>query len=119
MEVMLDERTADEQAPEEEPVVQVDPNNPVVRFVGDICVVKDGEVTSARDPYIAYLRWCDGNIEPPTPQRSFGMILTQMGFDRRRRGRGRNWSWWGVGLDNGEPSDDDDSAYLDWPDDGE
>ena len=119
LEVMLDERTADEQAPEEEPVVQVDPNNPVVRFVGDICVVKDGEVTSARDPYIAYLRWCDGNIEPPTPQRSFGMILTQMGFDRRRRGRGRNWSWWGVGLDNGEPSDDDDSAYLDWPDDGE
>ncbi len=86
----------------------VDPSNPVARFVGDTCVVKDGEVTSARDLYIAYLRWCDETIEPPMPQRGFGMILSDMGFNRRRRGRGRNWSWWGVGLGNGNAEDVDD-----------
>ena len=113
-EVKLDEKTG-----QEETVVLVDTNNPVVRFVGDICTVKTGEVTSARDLYIAYLRWCDDNIEPPVPQRSFGMILTQMGFDRRRRGRGRNWSWWGVGLDNGQTDDDEDSEFFMDQDDGE
>jgi len=101
--------------PEEEDVDLVDPNNPVARFVGDLCVVQDGEVTSARDLYIAYLRWCDENIEPPMPQRGFGMILTQMGFNRRRRGRSRNWSWWGVGLGNTDTGDED--ADLD-PDSG-
>ena len=104
----------------EEEVFVTDPNNPVVRFVGDTCVVSDGEVTSARDLYIAYLRWCDENIEPPMPQRGFGMILTQMGFNRRRRGRGRNWSWWGVRLSLGKTSGDvggeDDYPNADYPD---
>ena len=94
---------------EEEEVVLVDPNNPVAQFVGNMCVVDDGEVTSARDLYIAYLRWCDENIEPPMPQRGFGMILTQMGFHRRRRGRSRNWSWWGVGLGDGDTGDEDEN----------
>ena len=100
----------------EEDVVLVDPNNPVTRFVREICVVVDSEVTSARDLYIAYLRWCDENYEPPMPQRGFGMILTQLGFNRRRRGRGRNWSWWGVGLGTKNTSGEDedpDSEYSD------
>lgn len=98
---------------EEEPaVILVDPNNPVVRFVEETCVVQDGEVTSARDLYITYLGWCDDNIEPPMPQRSFGMILNQMGFNRRRRGRGRNWSWWGLGLAGAETSDEDEDADM-------
>ena len=102
--------------PEEEEDL-VDPNNPVTRFVREACEVQDGEVTSARDIYIAYLRWCDDNFEPPMPQRSFGMILTQMGFHRRRRGRGRNWSWWGVGLINGKSGGEDDELDSDYVDD--
>ena len=94
------EAASDDQ--EEEDVVSVDPINPVARFIGDLCVVEDGEVSSARDLYIAYLRWCDDNVEPPMPQRGFGMMLTEMGFQRRRRGRGRNWSWWGVRLAAGD-----------------
>ena len=104
-------------AEEEEPGVLIDPDNPVARFVGENCVIQDGAVTSARDLYIAYLRWCDDNIEPPMPQRGFGMILSQMGFNRRRRGRGRNWSWWGVGLGSGDTGDEDENPDPDYPDD--
>ncbi len=73
----------------------------VTRFIAEYCVISPEAATSARDLYIAYLRWCDDNHEPPLLQRNFGVNLTQRGFRRRRRGQGRHW-WLGIGLPDAE-----------------
>ena len=51
----------------------------------------------AGELYGNYLTWCRETGREPLSQRSFGMGLTGLGFDRKRRGRGRHW-WIGLGL---------------------
>jgi hypothetical protein len=69
----------------------------VAKFVGTRCVTADNEMIIAKDLYDAYVDWCLQQNKEPLAQRSFGMRLTAMGFQRRRRGRGRHW-WLGVGV---------------------
>jgi hypothetical protein len=69
----------------------------VADFVETRCVVSSKELIIAKDLYDAYMDWCQEVSQEPLAQRSFGMRLTTLGFQRRRRGRGRHW-WLGVGL---------------------
>ena len=85
-------------------VSTLEPDHPVAKFVGQNCRVEDGEITGAKELYVGYLRWCDDTGTPPMLQRSFGMALTQMGFNRRR-----NWAWWGLCLSEGGPPNDEDN----------
>ncbi len=96
--------------PEEEPetqshdgAVDQNPDSPLEetsalpRFIEECCLVGLGQSATARDLYIAYLRWCDDNDHQPLRQRDFGMTLTHLGYHRQRRARGRHW-WTGIGL---------------------
>ena len=73
--------------------------SPLNQFVADCCSVLTEGLSTARDLYIAYLRWCDENRQRPLLQRNFGLGLTDLGFRRRRRGHGRHW-WLGIALKN-------------------
>jgi hypothetical protein len=70
----------------------------VADFVGACCVISSEKLIIAKDLYNAYVEWCQEIGQEPLVQRSFGMKLTTLGFQRRRRGRGRHW-WLGVGLE--------------------
>jgi hypothetical protein len=70
----------------------------VAEFVEKRCVINPEELIIAKDLYDAYVDWCQAAGQEPLVQRSFGMRLTTLGFQRRRRGRGRHW-WLGVGLE--------------------
>ena len=102
---------ASKDVPEEEPGAQShdgsgdqNPDPPLEeasalpRFIEECCLVEPGQSATARDLYIAYLRWCDDNDHQPLRQRDFGMTLTQLGYCRQRRARGRHW-WTGIGLE--------------------
>ena len=81
--------------PEPSPVINV---NPLFgRFVEECCETADGQTATARELYIAYLRWCDENDQQPLRQRDFGINLSEMGFIRQRKARGRHW-WIGIAL---------------------
>jgi hypothetical protein len=67
----------------------------VVTFVKTQCTVAPNNMIIAKDLYNAYTDWCQQQGKEPPAQRSFGMRLTAMGFQRRRRGRGRHW-WLGI-----------------------
>ena len=69
------------------------------RFVEECCCTFDESSSTARDLYIAYLRWCDENQLSPLLQSNFGIGLAALGFRRRRRGHGRHW-WLGIALKN-------------------
>ena len=69
----------------------------VTKFVAAQCLTASNEMIIAKDLYDAYVDWCAQQSEEPLGQRSFGMQLTAMGFQRRRRGRGRHW-WLGIGV---------------------
>ena len=71
------------------------------QFVPECCAVGEGEACTARDLYVAYLRWCDLNLNSPVLQRIFGLGFSEMGFQRRRRSHGRHW-WLGLRLNAGE-----------------
>ncbi len=66
-------------------------------FISARCLVGQDAKIIAKDFYLAYTDWCREQGQEPLPQRSFGMRLTALGFQRRRRGKGRHW-WTGVGL---------------------
>jgi hypothetical protein len=66
-------------------------------FVEARCLVNDQEMIIARDLYDAYLGWCSREGCQIEAQRSFGMRLTALGFERRRRGKGKHW-WMGIAL---------------------
>jgi hypothetical protein len=66
-------------------------------FVETGCVVSPREMIIAKDLYDGYVAWCRDRGHEPLAQRSFGMRLTALGFQRRRRGRGRHW-WLGIRL---------------------
>ncbi len=69
----------------------------VTAFVADCGVVGSTEMIIATDLYATYQKWCREEGNEPLGQRNFGMRLTALGFERRRRGRGRHW-WVGIGL---------------------
>ncbi|MCH7979013.1 MAG: peroxidase-related enzyme [Acidobacteria bacterium] len=81
--------------PESSTLIEV--NTFIGRFVEECCETADGQAATAKELYIAYLRWCDENDQQPLRQRDFGMNLTEMGFLRQRRARGRHW-WIGIAL---------------------
>ena len=70
------------------------------QFMSECCIVREEEACTARDLYVAYLRWCDLNQSPTALQRTFGLGLTEMGFQRRRRSHGRHW-WLSLRVDGG------------------
>ena len=78
-----------------EPAEKID--GPVVQFVADRCNVGDGSLVLAKDLYARFQEWCRETDHDDLSQRSFGMQLTAMGFQRRRRGRGKHW-WDGIKL---------------------
>ncbi len=69
--------------------------NSVDAFVQTQCRVNPEEMTIAKDLYAAYQQHCRQNAQKPLSQRSFGMGLTALGFERRRRGKGKHW-WLGL-----------------------
>jgi hypothetical protein len=72
-------------------------DGPVAQFVAEECVVGDHSLVLAKDLYSGFQSWCRDTGQDDVSQRSFGMQLTAMGFQRRRRGRGKHW-WDGVRL---------------------
>ena len=66
-------------------------------FVSDRGVVAPEAMIIAGELYENYLTWCLESGREPLSQRGFGMRLTGLGFDRKRRARGRHW-WVGLGL---------------------
>ena len=66
-------------------------------FVSACGVVDPEAMVLANELYNVYLTWCEETGREPLSQRSFGMRLTGLGFERKRRGRGRHW-WIGLGL---------------------
>ncbi len=81
--------------PEPSPPINV---NPLIgRFVEECCETADKHAATARELYIAYLRWCDEHDQKPLRQRDFGINLSEMGFVRQRKARGRHW-WISIAL---------------------
>nr|MDQ2694643.1 phage/plasmid primase, P4 family [Pseudomonadota bacterium] len=64
-------------------------------FLADHCFIGEKATASAKDLYETYCKWCETNGEVPETQRSFGMSLTERGFERYRN-NGMNWK--GIGL---------------------
>ena len=71
--------------------------DPVGLFVFTRCQIGEGFRSMAKDLYASYVEWCGDTGRSPAPQRNFGMRLTGLGLERRRRGRGRHW-WEGIKL---------------------
>ena len=101
-----------ENAPEEKPkheMVLVDPapaarpaspeetDSPVARFINERCEVGSRDLVLAKELYSGFQNWCRETGRDDVSQRAFGMQLTAMGFQRRRRGRGKHW-WDGIRL---------------------
>ena len=82
---------------EEESTPPIDVNPLIIRFVEECCTTSNDQAATARELYIAYLRWCDEHDKRPLRQRDFGVNLSGMGFLRQRRARGRHW-WIGIGM---------------------
>ena len=53
--------------------------------------------TKAADLYNAYKTWCDQQGVVTTVQRTWGMALTERGFERKRGTAGSHW-WIGIGM---------------------
>lgn len=92
-----------QQAAREEEIILSSPaparmiEGPVERFVDVQCDVGDNNLVLAKDLYAGFQEWCRDTGQNDVSQRSFGMQLTAMGFQRRRRGRGKHW-WDGIKL---------------------
>lgn len=71
--------------------------DPVASFVRNLCQVTAEARCPAKQLYQAYRDWCWETGRQTMAQRSFGMGLTRMGFQRRRRGQGYHW-WMGISL---------------------
>ena len=72
-------------------------DGPVARFVDVQCHVEGSNLVLAKELYTGFQEWCRDTGQDDVSQRSFGMQLTAMGFQRRRRGRGKHW-WDGIKL---------------------
>jgi len=65
-------------------------------FLNERCVISPEAVTPAKDLYAAYTQWCFEYGERPETQRSFGMRLSERGFERTKH-KGR-CHWRGITL---------------------
>ena len=72
-------------------------DEPIAAFIQDKCMMDPDAHAMAKDLYDRYLDWCRDKEHEPLVQRNFGIQLTRLGFERKRRGRGRHW-WRGVRL---------------------
>ena len=70
---------------------------PVINFVQSRCYRDPEALCPASALFKAYQDWCLETASRVMTQRSFGLELTKMGFQRRRRGQGYHW-WQGIGL---------------------
>ena len=75
--------------------------DPISGFVSNRCHVDPDAKVPASSLYQAYSEWSWEMGRQAKGQRSFGMGLTKMGFQRRRRGQGYHW-WIGLGLNSEE-----------------
>ncbi|MCH8108482.1 MAG: hypothetical protein IIB30_09030 [Chloroflexi bacterium] len=71
--------------------------DPVAGFVRNKCFLGPEAQCAANALFKAYKDWCWETGRQAMAQRSFGMGLTKMGFQRRRRGQGYHW-WQGIRL---------------------
>ena len=74
---------------------------PVINFVQSRCYRDPEALCAASALFKAYQDWCLETASRMMTQRSFGLELTKMGFQRRRRGQGYHW-WQGIGLAGSE-----------------
>lgn len=65
-------------------------------WISDCCVIKKLAEAKAADLYASYTGWREQNGERPETQTSFGLRLTEQGFERVKRRNG--WVWYGIGL---------------------
>jgi putative DNA primase/helicase len=72
-------------------------------FIEDRCIVRRDAVAQATPLYKEYRMWCDDAGERPETQKTFGMRLTERGFESARSSSGVNKGrkiWHGIGLRN-------------------
>ena len=74
---------------------------PVIDFVQSRCYLGPEALCPASALFKAYQDWCLETAGRTMTQRSFGLQLTKMGLQRRRRGQGYHW-WQGIGLADSE-----------------
>ena len=74
---------------------------PVINFVQSRCYRDPEALCPASALFKAYQDWCLETAGRMMTQRSFGLELTKMGFQRRRRGQGYHW-WQGIGMAGSE-----------------
>ena len=72
-------------------------DGPVTRFIAERCDLGSHIRTTAKELYAGFQEWCRETGQDDVSQRSFGMQLTAIGLDRRRRGRGKHW-WEGIRI---------------------
>ena len=77
--------------------IPADAADPVGLFVSARCQIGQGFRSMAKDLYASYVDWCGDTERSPGPQRNFGLRLSSLGLERRRRGRGKHW-WEGIKL---------------------
>ena len=65
-------------------------------WISDCCVVNKRAEASAADLYRSYVQWREANGERAETQTSFGLRLTERGFERVKRRNGIFWL--GIGL---------------------
>jgi len=65
-------------------------------WISDCCIVKKVAEASAADLYRSYVQWREANGERAETQTSFGLRLTERGFERVKRRNGIFWI--GIGL---------------------
>jgi phage/plasmid primase, P4 family, C-terminal domain len=67
------------------------------QFIAECCLVGPHYRTKAADLYGAYKRWCEQQGVPYDVQRTWGVALTERGYERKRGTAGSHW-WLGIGL---------------------
>ena len=73
-------------------------------FMETECVTEPGAKVGASVLYSAYKRWCAAQGEKEVSQKTFGGMLTERGF-ARKRGAGGRYEYQGLGLIADGPSD--------------
>lgn len=65
-------------------------------FLDECCVMKDRADVQASTLYKAYVNWCMQSGEKEETQRTFGLRMTERGYQRKRRNDG--YYYLGIGL---------------------
>jgi len=65
-------------------------------WIRDCCITQVEIKASAKSLYISYKQWGESTNERVLPQRTFGMQLTERGFENKRTATG--YWWHGIGL---------------------